>query len=406
MIDTVTIFSTSFRVKKENKLDICMVNYDPSRFDKPRYFFSFLEDGSYCFAYNVSALCNGFRIRIYNIGGFNSSSLNISFEIPSLFEGHNLNPIGTEQVRQIEGKLKDVLDSVGIEVDLKSFKIKRIDLFKNIALDHEVEEYAYIMNYIKSIQAGALTKIEDTTYKGNESYKVALYDKGHKISSYFGIDFAPIKGRKLARFEIRLMNEDICSRVFKKNNLLNTINVFCTRSGYRKLHKFFYSEIKRLFYFDMEVGTIDCHADMLNAERLVKMGEKPTTVAALLTCSKHCNEGNFEEFIETITDGNASRRSVVRKRILEKIDKYKLYSPAVAIRYNEIKRKLLIDLGIKSIRQKCTTKKSRCKLISSNEEFLVFPPDIFVVQKEEPKHKFVEIEALFYEKASSGDVQK
>ncbi len=199
----------------------------------------------------------------------------------------------------------------------------------------------------------------------------------------------------MARFEIRLLNQVICKRVLTKAGLLNNISAFCSRQGWRKLKKVFNNEINQLFYLDMKVGTIDCQDDLLNAERLISEGETANSTAALITLSRHFDAGNFEQFVNVLNAKNKPRIPQYRETMKQKIVKYNLYSTSNAIKYREMKAKLLFDPELKSHRRKYTSAKT--EVISIRGDFLVTKPDYFINQKRMPaKYDFVEIASLFF----------
>lgn len=407
MIDTITIFTTNFYVKADNLLEIVLKNYDKSKFNNTKYFFTY--DGSYqkCFAYEVKGECDGFRFRIYNIGNdicSFSSSLNISFELPTIFYGNNLNPIKIDQFTEMIIKIKNVLEKVGIVADLETFQVKRTDFFKNILLDHKTEEYEFILNYLKYIRSGSLALNEETLSKGNKSYEIKIYEKDTQISNKFNIDFKPFKEKSLARVEISLKNKEICDRRFQKVQLLNNIHAFFSLQGWRKLKKLFNNEINEIFYLDFQVGNVDCYDDLLNAELLTQRGQKPNRVAALLAFSKHFNNGNFEQLIKIIHKKNPSGISQYRKNVIQEIVDNKLYPVSAAIKYNELKAKLLFDPELKSHIKKYSGKNTN--IISSNEKFLVTRPDYFVNRKKAKNNfKTIDISSLFYPERQKNEIQ-
>jgi len=188
--------------------------------------------------------------------------LYINFNPRKMVHQHNFLPVSINQFNECVTLLGQVLSSIGITTDMKSFKLSRVDLCKDIEVDHEFRKYIAPLKLLSpKFMAKSTPTIDDGYYLiANGARKYCLYDKVGELKSkdidcrQLGID-----SENIMRGEIR----------FVKNSSIQThlgISTLCeltTIENYSRLESIY----NRIITYDFfKNGAYSAKSEILDSD--------------------------------------------------------------------------------------------------------------------------------------------
>ena len=119
---------------------------------------------------------------------------------------HNLNPYNKDQAKLALNKLYNSLCEDGIELELENSLLSRVDLFKNIYLNHPFESYTPLF---ETLRASRLKKLphESSWYFNNTLRGIIIYDKKGQMKDTQKIEKS---NTSIVRFEYRMKKRQKC----------------------------------------------------------------------------------------------------------------------------------------------------------------------------------------------------
>ena len=149
----------------------------------------------------------------------------IRFNFPKISQfGVNLHPIDRDEAENIINLVDDRLLSSGVRIDLKSCKIKYIEVYKNLKLTRQYHEYIIVLSLLQ-IKRGFEKGFETSYYLGNDSRKLFIYDKTRQLidKQFIKPETRSITG-SLMRVEYRLEKDDVVNRELKFSTLADLLD--------------------------------------------------------------------------------------------------------------------------------------------------------------------------------------
>lgn len=116
-----------------------------------------------------------------------TGGLFVHFSIPKLYGlDNNFYSLGVGSYKSTEKILLKKLNSLGYEVDLKDFKIGRLDIFKNIELENDFGSYGFIFDYLNYKRTHKRDYIDGFLFT-NYNREICFYNKTKEIEMKGGI---------------------------------------------------------------------------------------------------------------------------------------------------------------------------------------------------------------------------
>ena len=225
MLDTLSIGTSEFDISRENKLIMRVDTYNETNTSFKKYFFNSEE--------------------IYLT--IDDKGLRLHFSLPKLIYKNNFYPIKEKDFQIAIDNLDERIRDLGVITDLKSFKVMRLDIFKNVMSDYNFNVYSDILRSL-SLKRTHKRDYIDGFLSSNTNREICFYNKIKEMRENRE-RFTDIKDEKVIRGELRLLKH----REVKKNNitLLNEIpDKWC---NLKEVYKQYISEV---FKGDMN-GDID-----------------------------------------------------------------------------------------------------------------------------------------------------
>jgi hypothetical protein len=155
MIDTLKVWTPDYIIKEENKLTFRTdINKETGEILQKQFYNS--ED---------------FNLTIDNRGLF------IQFSLPKLYGAEtNFYPVGYNSYKVVLKTLETTLNDLGILTSLDTFKISRMDLFKNIETKYQFLDYSLVLNSL-NLKRTLKRDYGDTYTIMNSLREICFYDK-------------------------------------------------------------------------------------------------------------------------------------------------------------------------------------------------------------------------------------
>ncbi|HNZ27176.1 MAG TPA: hypothetical protein PLG34_10680 [Spirochaetota bacterium] len=231
MIDTIHLMITKFLIKNDNELNIISSNQDN------KLLFSTISKNK-IIGIKANYNCDVFSLDIKRYR--NQLYCFIYLSIPKFLYGNNLKSVSVKEFKECLKRLNTKLNSIGIIVDnIFESELTRLDIFKNIELEKEFNNYFSIFENI-SLNRNSLTVIHKNNYTlfRTSGKHICFYDKiKESILNKFNIDV----NSKLARIEIRLFKSKNVYKITGFKNVGDIIN------NYEKLEVFYNKIIESMF---------------------------------------------------------------------------------------------------------------------------------------------------------------
>ena len=159
-----------------------------------------------------------------------SGTIRFNFPKTSQF-GVNLYPIDRNEAENTIDLVDDRLSICGVRIDLKSCKIKYIEVYKNLKLTRPYHEYLIALSLLQ-IKRGFEKGFETSYYLGNNSRKLVIYDNTRQLieKQLIKPETKSITG-SLMRVEYRLEKDDVVKRELKFSTLADLLNNWDNLNG-------------------------------------------------------------------------------------------------------------------------------------------------------------------------------
>ena len=225
MLDTLSIGTSEFDISRENKLIMRVDTYNETNTSFKKYFFNSEE--------------------IYLT--IDDKGLRLHFSLPKLLYKNNFYPIKEKDFQIAIDNLDERIRDLGVITDLKSFKVMRLDIFKNVMSDYNFNVYSDILRSL-SLKRTHKRDYIDGFLSSNTNREICFYNKIKEMRENRE-RFTDIKDEKVIRGELRLLKH----REVKKNNITLLKEIPDKWSDLKEVYKQYISEV---FKGDMN-GDID-----------------------------------------------------------------------------------------------------------------------------------------------------
>lgn len=225
MLDTLSIGTSEFDISRENKLIMRVDTYNETNTSFKKYFFNSEE--------------------IYLT--IDDKGLRLHFSLPKLLYKNNFYPIKEKDFQIAIDNLDERIRDLGVITDLKSFKVMRLDIFKNVMSDYNFNVYSDILRSLELKRTHKRDYI-DGFLSSNTNREICFYNKIKEMRENKE-RFTDIKEEKIIRGELRLLKH----REVKKNNITLLKEIPDKWSDLKEVYKQYISEV---FKGDMN-GEID-----------------------------------------------------------------------------------------------------------------------------------------------------
>lgn len=225
MLDTLSIGTSEFDISRENKLIMRVDTYNETNTSFKKYFFNSEE--------------------IYLT--IDDKGLRLHFSLPKLLLKNNFYPIKEKDFQIAIDNLDERIRDLGVITDLKSFKVMRLDIFKNVMSDYNFNVYSDVLRNLELKRTHKRDYI-DGFLSSNTNREICFYNKVKEMRENKE-RFTDIKDEKVIRGELRLLKH----REVKKNNITLLKEIPDKWSDLKEVYKQYISEV---FKGDMN-GDID-----------------------------------------------------------------------------------------------------------------------------------------------------
>ena len=186
MIDTLKLSVSKFSVRDNHSLTVNLVapsQMGQTQTGQAQNRFLWIGGGGKP-VMGVSAEYFSAGIRVYiqpyresHVSTEAQSSLWITFSVPKAFHGGNLHPLSVEQFVMTIERLRCQLDEIGIECDVWTARVRRVDLFRNAETDRPFSDYAAIFRLAQARQKHKSWPGPGSFSMGNKQERLIAYDK-------------------------------------------------------------------------------------------------------------------------------------------------------------------------------------------------------------------------------------
>lgn len=146
---------------------------------------------------------------------FNSDKLNLTetddnllihFSMPKLYGlPTNFYPLGKDSFQVVIDTLQTFLKKFGYELDFKTFKIGRLDIFKNVLLNYDFINYLSIFSYLNFKRTHKRDYVDGFLY-ANKQKELCFYNKTKELLEKVGFIPDGLPMNRVMRGELRLLN--------------------------------------------------------------------------------------------------------------------------------------------------------------------------------------------------------
>ncbi|HQL67460.1 MAG TPA: hypothetical protein PK151_07955, partial [Caldisericia bacterium] len=127
MLDTLSIGTSEFDISRENKLIMRVDTYNETNTSFKKYFFN--NDEIYL--------------------TIDDKGLRLHFSLPKLLLKNNFYPIKEKDFQIAIDNLDERIRDLGVITDLRSFKVMRLDIFKNVMSDYNFNVYSDVLRNLE-----------------------------------------------------------------------------------------------------------------------------------------------------------------------------------------------------------------------------------------------------------------
>lgn len=280
MIDTITIYSSAFQVRSQNRLKIIRKK------DEKRNLFFYLSDGRPVIGSIVEQYSPelGIRVRFSPCVPY-QSTIFTTFEPLKVLQLDSSDSLDLESFQQAFIRVHGYLRSIGVEVQFNSFKLCRLDLYRDILCETPPEIITGLFKkYYKKPRKLSFHFYENHNFevRGRNS-GFEMYDRVKKCHDRKQKVPEVPRNMFLLRFELRLKNHQ------KVNSELN-------RYGIKDFVEFLYDEkvlfkMQLIFNEYMEKTFFNC------LPKVSALHEKSILSAAYYAQKRGCSLSEFFKLI-------------------------------------------------------------------------------------------------------------
>lgn len=133
-------------------------------------------------------------------------TLYIHFSLPKLYGlKHNFYALGKDSFKASEDTLHSFLKSFGYEIDLRSFEVGRLDIFKNIMLNYDFITYLPVFAKLNFKRTHKREYVDGFLY-ANKQRELCFYNKTEELLRNQGFVIDGVEPNRVMRGELRLLN--------------------------------------------------------------------------------------------------------------------------------------------------------------------------------------------------------
>ena len=244
MIDTLKLHTPEFEIKTDNKL---IYRVDTNR-----------ETGEIK------------EKKFYNSDNFNltidSRGLFIQFSLPKLYgEESNFYPIGFNSCKVVLGEIENLLKDLGVLTSLETFKVSRMDLFKNVETRYPFIDYSLVLHTLH-LSRTLRRDYGDTFTIMNKQREICFYDKN--LESYLKY--------KRKFFDGNVMRGEVRFKTHKENVKRGFDRVVEIPEKWDLLKKTYKEFMEKVFNRELEEMRGDIHKELLIYSLIREKGFKKT----------------------------------------------------------------------------------------------------------------------------------
>lgn len=322
MIDTIHIFFDYFRVNPKNKLNIREYN------SVNELFFFCLTDGHPIIANSVTYYSQELGVRvIFTPEGLFGSKLFVQFEVSKVLFGHNLTQINNEQLQEAILLVYGLLKDIGIEVELRSLKISRLDLFRDILIDYSMESVKQLfLKYFTKLKKSKLQDFDNFNIEfRNKHFDFLIYDKAEEMLARKKIKLNIPPNKNLIRFEIRFRNHENVLDSFEKFKIKNELDIFLNEIDFGKLELIFSDFFEQRFFKNAPNVSALNKSIISTAYYAYKKGCQMSEFFKLVGMRNAYHEKHFHAILKIFMNGTKTQkiqRKTVERKYLEQEQRY------------------------------------------------------------------------------------
>lgn len=240
MIDTITLGTIDFSIQPSNKLIKRIdINQETGEVSE-KYFLN--SDPLYLTIDNKGLRFHFSFCKIYGLKD-------------------NFYPLGVNSFFIILENLKKILYDIGIISDLNTFKILRLDIFKNVMTNKNFYAYSTILRSLELKRTHKRDYV-DGFLSSNSYREICFYNKVRELSEKLGTAYVKqvynFQGENIIRGELRLLKH----REVKKNNIIYLKEI---PEKWSYLKEIYIDYLKKVFKYEHKGGDVKLDSETLEA---------------------------------------------------------------------------------------------------------------------------------------------
>lgn len=347
-IDTIALGTTQFTIRKDNKFYVESVADSSGMLSQGNNYLFFGVYGKKAY-YNDDL----FNITISPSRGSVPSYIYIKSSIPRVYSGgeNNLADVGFEGNKIFVDALLDTLNDIGVDFNIWDLSITRLDMFKNLELDHPPSEYVpvyEVMNQVNSAK-GKKVYIGSSYRTSNKSFQVLFYDKKKECKdklvelpeSMQNLNLLRAETRHLKKYKVDYdLNHKLDRKLGIFGNLRNNIELLKRKDIYDALGEL-YNEYMALLF---KVNLRDIGMDYITTDMIVQFckdeGYSMNKCLQLIGLHELNKEGSLREVARKFFGSSDSDRASKSRFLKQCRNTPVLVSDKTVSLFNELKEKL------------------------------------------------------------------
>lgn len=174
----------------------------------------------------------------------------IRFSLPHyIYKTHNTFPLTPDETIEALTRLQDELSELGISFNMNEAILSRVDIFRNIVLDHPIFMYERVFRWMHGKRMN-LTQTDTTFTFKNTRGEVQFYDKYAQVLNKCK-DTIPDLLPNTMRVELRLIKADKCREILG----ISTLGELIGRLG--EIRDIYKGTLKDLLFSALDASELD-----------------------------------------------------------------------------------------------------------------------------------------------------
>lgn len=227
MIDKLNLYTKNYKVRKDNKLNKHLIQYNNSkRWLKTHKDYKF-SIGKNKFQFSINIKYNELFINLL------PSKFYTKINYPLLNNQHKLCGI----LRKVQQGCKEI----GVEFNYQNLSICALDIAKDIEIDFPYSAYNNLLNNLSGKRLNS-NKHYDTWYFENKSRGFVFYNKSAQLKDKFDFNI----NKDIIRVELRFKSKKIVER----DTNIHYATEFFKKNIFKRLNRVFEKWLEKLIFFD------------------------------------------------------------------------------------------------------------------------------------------------------------